>query len=97
MLTRQHNLTDREKRYLRTVKQIKQAHSIATVNHGATSDAKPVKRERDYLAPVKPSYVPTVRGRTGCKLNPAHRAIVERKRALNAAFHRDLAAFVRGA
>lgn len=90
MLTRQHNLTEREKRYLRTVKQIKASHSVAS-----TLDApKPVKKVRDYLAPVKPSYVPTVRGRTGCKLNPSHRAMVQKKREANQAFHAELRVIV---
>jgi hypothetical protein len=97
MLTRQHALTETEKRALRRKLQVKQAHSLATINNGTVSDHKPVNKVREYLAPVKPSYVPMVRGRTGCKLNPEIRAIVEAKRARNQAFHAELRALVRGA
>lgn len=96
MLTRQHALTEIQKRALRRKLQIKQVHSLAVVNHGTVSDNLPVKKVREYLAPVKQSYVPTVRGRTGCKLNPAVRAMVDARRTRNQAFHRELAAFVRG-
>lgn len=48
-------------------------------------------KERDYIAPTKPGFIPAKpRGRSGSRLNPAHRAMVERKAAMRAAFFASL-------
>lgn len=50
-----------------------------------------VKKVREYLAPMKPSYVPCkLRGRSGTRLSPEKRAMVERRRDDRKAFFAEL-------
>ncbi len=83
MLTRQHNLTEREKRHLRKRNHTTQRFSLNTFQ-------PEMKKVREYLAPVKSSYVPTVRGRSGSKLNAATREIIAARRENRKAFFAEL-------
>ena len=83
MQYRHHNLTEREKAYRRRTLGLKKPFS-------ADNPAPAVKKVREYLAPVKPSHVPTVRGRTGCKLSSAKRLMVQQKSAQRREFFASL-------
>lgn len=62
------------------------------------ADGKPVVKVRDYLAPVKASYVPKGFGRKRhplqCKLSHEKRLVVLERAERNAAFHAELKAEV---
>ena len=79
-------LTDKEKRYLRRSKGIVLPHSAAV-------GPKPVDvpKERDYLAPKKPGFVPRKpRGSRVAFLSPEKRAMVQRRAADREAFFASL-------
>jgi hypothetical protein len=84
-------LTEPEKRYLRKKNGVKSRFAV----DNPISD-KP--KDRDYLCPT--NITQTIsrskrRGFNGCKMSPAARAMVESKRALNAAFHIELKALAK--
>lgn len=83
MLYRNAPLSAREKAHMKRSKGIKAPWSV-------NQAPLPVKKVRDYLAPVKSSYVPTVRGRSGCKLSNANRLKVQAKAVQRANFFAEL-------
>ena len=83
MQYRHHNLTEREKAYRRRTLGLKKPHS-------ADLPAPAMKKVREYLAPIKPDFVPRVRGRTGCKMSEAKRAMVLRRVEARRAFFAEL-------
>lgn len=79
-------LEEREKRAIRRAKGIKKPF-----DGGIGPADLTVKRERDFLAPVKPGYVvKKPRGRSGTWLSPAKRAMVERRSAARKEFFAGL-------
>jgi len=78
-------LNDKQKARLRAANGIKQRWAV--------DDVKPseVKTVREYLAPVKADYQPPkLRGRSGTRLSPEKRSMVELRRGERRAFFASL-------
>lgn len=79
-------MTAREKAARRRKLGIVQPHSAAI---GPKVIEAP--KERDYFAPVKEGFVPAKpRGRSGCRISPEVRAMVEGRKASRRAFFASL-------
>ena len=72
MLTRQHNLSDREKRYLKSSKGIKAPFSLATVDDAIVT----VKTVRKFNAPHSHGHIRNRRALSGCRLSHEKRQAV---------------------
>jgi hypothetical protein len=79
-------LTEAEKRYLRRSKGIVRPHSAAI---GPAPASKP-SDDPKFIAPYTIKKISKRRRFNGCRLSDDIRASVERKRALNEAFHAAL-------
>ena len=78
-------LNDKQKARLRSANGVKVRWSI----DAPAPDNKP--KERDFLTAVREDYrPPRLRGRSGTRLSPEKRALVEKRRADRAAFFASL-------
>ena len=77
-------LTEKEKAYRRRSLGIKQRFAA-----DAPKDTS--VKEREYLAPVREDFVPSKpRGRSGCRISPEVRSMVEGRKASRRAFFASL-------
>ena len=86
MLTRQHNLSDREKRYLKSSKGIKAPFSLATVDDKSVT----VKTVRKFNAPHSHGHIRNRRALSGCRMSHEKRLEVLERAELRLAFFRAL-------
>ena len=78
-------LTEKEKAFRRRSLGIKQRFASDV----PTSNA--VKKERDYLAPVDPKFIPSKpRGSSGCRLSHEKRLLILERHERRAAFFAEL-------
>lgn len=76
--------SEKEKKFARRLNGIKVRFSLDT-------PAPEIKKTRDYLAPVKAGFVPAKpRGKSGCRLSPAKRAMVEMRHEARGRFFASL-------
>lgn len=77
-------LSEKQKAHLRRVNGIK-------VQWSQDRDPPPVKKVREFDAPVKPGFVPAKpRGRSGCRMSAAKRAMVLDRAVRRAEFFASL-------
>ena len=88
MLTRQHNLSDAEKRALKRFKGIKAPFSQDTVNGNMVS-VTPVRNWREFNAPMRSGFVPMVRGR-GARMSHEKRLLLLQRNDARRAFFASL-------
>lgn len=82
MLTRQHNLSDREKRYLKSSNGIKAPFSLATIGDAPVT----VKTVRKFNAPHSHGHIRNRRALSGCRLSHEKRLEVLKRCDDRAAF-----------
>jgi hypothetical protein len=82
MLTRQHNLSDREKRYLKSSKGIKAPFSLATLDDAPVT----VKKVREFNAPHSHGHIRNRRALSGCRMSHEKRLLVLERCDKRAAF-----------
>lgn len=80
-------MTDKQRARNRSARGIQMPHASGV---GPAPISKP-NNEREFIAPMKADYrPPRLRGRSGTRLSPEKRAMVERRRDLRAAFFASL-------